>query len=94
MDYKWFEDLLEESPETRKKLPPDLTQIIDLIGMGNMLKLMSVYHKSNIYFSEKQFAKIKIEYVRLHPALSARELARKLNCSERFVYKMRERMIN
>lgn len=93
MEYKWLLELLKEWPETRKKLPPDLTQVADLIGMENLLKLMSVFHKSNIYFSEKQFTKIKLEYTRLHPELSARELARKLNCSERFAYKLRERTI-
>lgn len=87
MNYKWINEV-----DYEKHLDGNSALIVDLCGLENFLKLVEAFSKTQIYISNQPIVMMKKDYIRKHKdSLTVRELARTLDVSESFVYKvMRE----
>lgn len=85
MDLSWIKDL-----DYKKHFSAEYNDMIDLIGLDNFLKLLDHFSKTTVYFTEKPIQSLHGEFIKKHPDIPAKEIARQLNVSERFVYDMRK----
>lgn len=69
-----------------KVLTGDLSVIADVLGIDALIKLWSRFGKTTIYFSEKPIDQLRRQYIKQHKDRPVKELARKLDVSEMFVY--------
>lgn len=83
-NFAWIKEL-----NFTKHLPDEYNDMIDVIGVDKFLELLERFSKTSIYFSEKPFERLKREYILKNGQSEPKELARKLNVSERFVYGVR-----
>lgn len=64
--------------------------IMKVTGREIFIKLHESFAGSNYYFSEKVIEKLKKEYIRLHPEMTAKELSYKIRTTEQNVYNVRK----
>jgi hypothetical protein len=67
-------------------LTGDYKQIVSLIGVESFIKLLDYYSKTAIYFSVQPIIPLQKQFILQNKDKSPKEIARVLNCSERFVY--------
>jgi len=66
-----------------------LLELAEIIGAEAAVNLAERFKKTTLYFSEKPLDDLKRIYIRKnYPAITARQLARKLGVSERFVFEV------
>lgn len=71
----------------KKFLNEDQLRIVESIGIEALIQLQENFNKMVIYFPEEPFNAMRREYARkMKDKMSARDLARKLERSERWVY--------
>jgi hypothetical protein len=69
--------------------PEEYNEMIELIGIDKFLTVYERFSKTQIYFSEKPLNALRREYILKNPETEAKELARKLDVSDRYIYKVR-----
>lgn len=69
-----------------ESLKGDLKEVANLCGIDTLLILWENFGKTNIYFSEKPLDTLRRKYIIQNKDKSVKELARKLEVSEMFVY--------
>ncbi|MCU7494746.1 MAG: hypothetical protein HF314_12105 [Ignavibacteria bacterium] len=69
-----------------ESLSGDLKEIAKLCGINTLLTLWENFGKTNIYFSERPLDALRRKYIIHNKDKSVKELARKLEVSEMFVY--------
>lgn len=73
----------------KRYLSGDLRELEEIVGIDLLIKILVYFAKTTIYFSEKPIMEMKQEYIRQHyNKCTVKELAKKLNVSERLVYKI------
>jgi hypothetical protein len=71
----------------KKHLNEDQQLIVENIGIDGLLQLQNKFNKMVIYFPEEPFNAMRREYAKkMKDKMTARDLARKLERSERWVY--------
>ena len=76
--------------EWEKILSGELKEVAELIGIENTLKLLERFGKTHIYFTDKSLLELKKLYILAHceEDMGAKDLARLLKVSERFVFQV------
>ncbi len=91
MNLDWIKEL-----DYTKAFNDDYIEIIELIGIDNFLKLYNHFRKLPLYFTEAPFTRLKSDYIRKHKQgirdgrLNISQICRRLDVSQRFVYKVLE----
>lgn len=80
MKYDWVHDI------DLRGISGEFLELVELIGVENTLKLYERFGKQQLYFSEKPLTQLKRLYILKHRHLAPKELARRLNLSEREIY--------
>lgn len=82
---KWYIQL-----DYRAFLDETAIRIVEIVGLDKYFELVEEFGKSQVYFSEVASLNMKREFVRQNrDRYSTRELARLLDVSESWVYKVR-----
>lgn len=71
-----------------RHLNGDMRQVAEITGMEKFILLFNAFNKTELYFSENQLESAAVEYLRRHPELDHKLLARKLGISVRKVKKL------
>lgn len=74
----------------KHRLEGEYSEIAELIGIDNFIKLAESFFKLSISFSSVQFERLAREYIISQEEQSTRQLAREIGTSERFVQKIRK----
>jgi len=85
-NYKWANDL-----NVSELLTGEMKEICELIGVESFLLLIDRFNKTPIYFSDRVLLPMKRAYIiKRRGEVEARQLARELEVSERFIYNVFE----
>jgi len=75
--------------EWKKHLKGDMRQIADRTGIDTLIELWECFGKTSVYFSEEMLNELRKGYIlRYYRKGNVKELARKLDASETFVYEI------
>lgn len=78
----WIKDT-----EWKKDLKGDMREIAELVGIDGFINLWQAFSKTSVYFSEEPINRLRKRYIMQNYVHGrAKELARKLDTSEMFVY--------
>lgn len=68
-------------------------RIVEIVGLDKYFELVEEFGKSQVYFSEVASLNMKREFIRQNSdRYSIREMAKLLDVSESWVYKVRQRL--
>ncbi len=84
MDYLWLKKIAGFDA-----LPEEYRDIISLVGLDKFIQMMKAFDKTSIYFSKKGLLPLLQKYIVENKAVSAQKLAKELNISVRYVYKLK-----
>jgi len=88
-NYKWIEQI-----DYKKHLDGNSALMVEICGLDKFIDLVEAFAKTQIYFSTEPLIKMKKEYIlAFNSKYTAKELARILQVSERFVYKVLRELI-
>jgi len=79
---RWYEEIGIEH------FGPEFIEVSNIIGLDNAIKLWEAFNKCQLYISEAQLRSAKREFILQHAETPARDLARSLQVSERYVYQV------
>jgi len=81
--YEWIKEL-----NFTEHFPPDYMEMIEIIGIDKFLILLEKFGKTNFYFALTPIATLQEEYIKKNKHVRASELARKIDTSERTVFRV------
>ncbi len=84
MNYTWLKEVKDTTV-----LPDEYQEIIDLIGLDNFIKLLNEFDKSAVYISGKKLLPLLIQFIKQNKEIPTKKIARMLNLSTRYIYKLR-----
>jgi carbamoylphosphate synthase small subunit len=84
MNLDWVKEI-----DYNKYLDDEYSEIVELIGIDNFLKLINRYGKMNMYFSTKPLDKLREVYIKKNRRADVKDLARTLEVSTKYIYNVR-----
>ena len=84
MDYLWLKKITGFD-----ELPEEYRDLISLVGVDKFIQMMRTFDKTSVYFSKKGLMPLLQKYIVENQTVSAQKLAKELNISVRYVYKLK-----
>jgi len=82
MKYEWIKEL-----SFSDYFPPDYMEMIEIVGIDKFLIMLERFGKTNFYFSLTSIEQMQKAYIIKNKDIPASKLARKLDASERTVFR-------